>query len=205
MVAISTLKGREEFYRRRREKLRKIYWEENKEGNIYLPSGFREYPQEIYDLFLRLIPRSGKVLDLGCGNGLLLCHLVRHSPHKLIPYGVDFIEESIEQAKTLILPEYADNLAVGNIAEYPFADAPYDFILFDPYDLHSDDLEPVLKRALDALGHDGRIIFYTYEDVLKAHGYSWVGEFLPVRIRPKLVERIDSPEVSIGVYRKGSA
>lgn len=195
--------NKEEFYSRRQESLRRAYWEGNREGNLYLPSGFHEYPHEIYDLFLSLITRDGKVLDLGCGNGLLLRHLITRARHKLVPYGVDFIEQSIQQAKTSILPEYADHFAVCNIADYGFPGAPYDFIFFDPYDLHPDDLNVVLARACKALARDGIIIFYTYDDVLSAYGYEWVGEFLPPELRLAIIKRIDHPEISIGVYSPG--
>ena len=47
----------------------------------------------------------------------MLRHLVRRSKYSLMPYGVDFIEESIKQAKETILPEYAENFIVGNIVD----------------------------------------------------------------------------------------
>ena len=87
-----------------------MYWKNNDGTDVLRPNGFNEYLKEIYDLFLSLIDHGGKVLDLGCRNGLLLKHLVENSKYDLIPYGVDFIEESIRQVKEIILPQYAKKL-----------------------------------------------------------------------------------------------
>jgi len=86
---------RKEWYEKRKKRLWKMYWEGNDGTDILRPNGFREYPDEIYDLFLSLVNHDGRVLDLGCGNGLMLRHLITRSRYRLIPYGVDFIEESI--------------------------------------------------------------------------------------------------------------
>ena len=71
-----------------------MHWKNNDGGTILKPNVFGEYPTEVYNLFLSIIDHDGKVLDLVCGNGLLLRHLVTNSKYKLIPYRVDFIEES---------------------------------------------------------------------------------------------------------------
>ena len=186
-----------EFYKRKREKLWKMYWANNDGRDIYLPNGFREYPHEIYNLFCKQIDRDGKVLDLGCGNGLMLKHLITHTKHKLIPYGVDFLKESIKQAREIIPPEYAENFVVNNILEYDYSAAPYGFIFFDPYDIHPTNIPKVLKDILEALSPEGKLICYTYRDVLDAHGYDWVGDF------PHLdglnLQRIDYSDVSLGI------
>jgi len=108
----------------------------------------REYPKEIYDLFLNLIESDGRVIDLGCGNGLLLRHLVRESRYKIIPYGVDFIKESIDQAKSIILPEYSDNFIVANIIDLDLKPHSFNYILFDPTNVHKDDLEKMIEKIL---------------------------------------------------------
>ncbi|MBO3799975.1 MAG: class I SAM-dependent methyltransferase [Candidatus Brockarchaeota archaeon] len=79
-----------------------------------------------------MIDHDGNVIDLGCGNGLMLRRLVTRSSYKLIPYGVDFIEESIKQAIEVILPMYAGNFAVTNIVVVDLGINFFDFIFFDP-------------------------------------------------------------------------
>lgn len=98
------LTRRNEFYRKRKERLWNMYWKDNDGSDIFRPNGFDSYPEEVYDLFLSLVDHDGDVIDLGCGNGLMLSHLLKKSKHKLVPHGVDFMEESIKQAKERILP-----------------------------------------------------------------------------------------------------
>lgn len=187
-----------------------MYWKSNDGKDILRPNGFNVYPEEIYNLFLSLIDRDGRVIDLGCGNGLMLRHLVMNSKHRLVPYGVDFIEESIRQAKELILPEYAENFKTGNIVDLDLSPDFFEFIFFDPYNVHPDDMEHMINKILKACKPGGKIIFYTYSDVLKALKFinifrlklvRWVGDLLPKEIAEKL-KRIDHNEVSIGVYEK---
>lgn len=187
-----------------------MYWKGNDGHDILRPNGFDVYPDEIYDLFLSLVNRDGRVVDLGCGNGLMLRHLVTKSQYKLVPYGVDFIKESIKQAKEVVIPEYAENFKVGNIVDIDLSANFFDFIFFDPYDVHPDDLQPMIYKILTACKPGGEIIFYTYADVLKALKLlkifklklvNWVGDLLPREIAKKL-KRIDHDEVSIGIYEK---
>jgi len=141
---------RRKFYERRREKLRRMYWEGNDSSDLLRPNGFREYPEEVYNLFLSLI--DGDMIDLGCGNGLMLRHLVERSRFRLVPHGVDFIEESIRQAREVVLPEYAENFWVANVADADLGEESYDFIFFDPYAVHPADLGPVVRRVIRASG-----------------------------------------------------
>jgi len=200
--------GKENYYARKNERLWSMYWKDNDGSDIYRPNGFQEYPEEIYNLFLDLIDHDGKVIDLGCGNGLMLRHLVTRSKHNLTPYGVDFIEESIKQAKEKILPNYAQNFTVSNIIDVDLGINSFDFIFFDPYDVHPDDMQAMIDRLIKACKPNGKIIFYTYRDVLKALSVlklfklkliRWVGDMLPKSVAKKL-KRIDHEEVSIGVY-----
>ena len=214
---MSSLRARRWYWERKRE-LRRMYWENNDGNDILLPNGFKEYPHDIYDTFLSLINGDGKIIDLGCGNGLLLRHIVTKSRYRLIPYGVDFIEESINQARELILPEYRDNFIASNIVDVDLGKGEYDFILFDPTHVHIDDHLQVLEKVLKACRPGGRIIFYTYKDMLrilklakiipllgrvvqlKVYRYPrWVGDLLPQHIRNRLA-RVDHRDVSIGVY-----
>jgi SAM-dependent methyltransferase len=193
--------GKDRFYQERKEGLWEIYWKDNDGKDILRPNGFSDYPAEIYDLFLSLIDHSGRVIDLGCGNGLMLRHLVTKSKYKLIPYGVDFIEESIKQAKEVVMPEYAENFKVGNIVDVDLSANFFDYIFFDPYDVHPDDMHPMINKILKACRPRGKIIFYTYSDVLVALKVNWVGDLLPEEIAKKL-KRVDHHEVSVGVYEK---
>jgi hypothetical protein len=52
----------------------------------------------------RAIHRSGTLLYIGCANGFLLRCLLEWLPHKLIPYGIEPLEESVQVAKELLEP-----------------------------------------------------------------------------------------------------
>lgn len=199
-----------EFYEKRRNSLWRKYWRDNDGSDILKPNGFDEYPCEIYNQLMKPIDRDGSVLDLGCGNGLFLKHIMKYSGYRITPYGIDFIEESIRQARELILPEYAENFRVGNIAYIELEESRYDYIYFDPYSVHPYHLKPVLNKIIKACKPGGKIIFYTYRDVLtvlkiigvfKLKLIRWVGDLLPREMRSRL-ERIDHPDVSIAIYRK---
>ncbi len=206
------------WYHNRKKMLKKMYWGNNDGSDILAPNGFKEYPEGIYNVFLSIIDRDGNIIDLGCGNGLLLKHLVTKSKHKLTPYGVDFIEESINQAKTIILPKYKDNFIIGNIVEIELKENMFDIIIFDPTAIHVDDHEITIRKILRVCRKGGKIIFYVYKDMLrilkivklipllewlvqiKVYGYPrWVGDLLPNYIRDRIY-RIDHKDVSIGVY-----
>lgn len=187
-----------------------MYWKDNDGSDILRPNGFDVYPDEVYDLFLSLVDHDGRVIDLGCGNGLMLRHLVTKSKYKLVPYGIDFIEESIKQAKEVIFPEYAENFKAGNIVDIDLSPDFFDFIFFDPYSVHQEDIRHMINKILKACKLGGRIIFYTYRDVIRVLRFikifrlkliNWVGDLLPKEIAKKL-KRIDHNKVSIGVYEK---
>lgn len=217
---MSTERARK-WYEKRKRALKRMYWKKPV-SSPYWASGFKTYPWEIYDLFASLITRDGKVIDLGCGNGLLLKHLILYSGHKLEPYGVDFIEESIHQARVQVLPEYSENFTVANIVDYILEPKSFDFILVDPSDIHKDDLDDFINRIINACRSGGRVIFYTYRDVLKVlkilsiismivpflkHRLPWkfkgiireVGDLLPEWLRNN-IEKRENKHVSIGIY-----
>jgi len=75
--------------------------------------------------------------------------------------------------------------------------------------VYSDDLEATVEKVVKACKPDGKVIFYTYRDVLlvlkiinllKLKWITWVGDLLPKYIASKL-ERINHPKVSVGVLK----
>jgi len=191
----------QEFYEKRKNNLRTLYWPNDASTNIYWTNGFKAFPEEIYMSFCPLIQKDGKIIDLGCGNGLLLHYLIKKNPYSLVPFGIDFIDLSIEQAKKIIFPSYAHNFFAKNLLEYDFAQGPFDFILFDPYHLHSNDLSSFIQKLLHHCAANGKIIFYAYPDELKAFGYHTVKEFKELN-RLSLKDALTSEKISISYYEK---
>ncbi len=174
------------------------YWKNNDGTNLYLPNGFQNLPETIYRAFVSEIDKNGKVLDLGCGNGLMLKYLMVTSGYKLIPYGVDFMDLSIKQAKEILHPQYKNNFTVGNVINYSFNKGPFDFIFVPLHHIHSNDRKEYLNKIKKNCQRNGKIIFYEYADSLRAEKQSWIGAY------PELqdwdIKRKDYPDISIGAW-----
>lgn len=76
--------------------------------------------QRAYEAFLRILPRNlhGDVLDLGCGDGALLRWLVTASGGTLVPYGVDFLPESIDAARAQAAPTHRDHYTIADASDF---------------------------------------------------------------------------------------
>jgi SAM-dependent methyltransferase len=59
------------------------------------------------------IDRGGSFLDVGCASGYLMECVVRWSPHRVEPYGLEIAPELAELARRR-LPQWADRIFVGN-------------------------------------------------------------------------------------------
>lgn len=188
------------YYLKNRNYYLKTYWENNDGTNLYRPNGFDSLPENIYKAFAAEIDKNGKVLDLGCGNGLMLQYLMFSSGYKLIPYGVDFMESSIKQAKEILHPQYATHFVAGNVTNYSFDDKPFDFIFATIHHIHPDDRAKHLKKIREGCQKNGKVIFYEYADVLRAENYAWVGEFPEVKNWGLL--RKNYSGVSLGIWKK---
>jgi SAM-dependent methyltransferase len=132
--------------------------------NGWFGVGTEEHPG--FPTLLKAINRSGNILDLGCGNGLLLRTLIECASHKLVPFGVDFLPESIAEARGTILPAFKENFWTGNIASFDFGKRLYTYILICPAYLHEEVAESFLSECLEHLEvPGGKLILYEYCDV----------------------------------------
>jgi hypothetical protein len=59
------------------------------------------------------IDRDGAFLDVGCASGFLMECIVRWSPHRVEPYGLEIAPQLAELARKR-LPQWADRIYVGN-------------------------------------------------------------------------------------------
>lgn len=62
---------------------------------------------------MKAIDRDGTFLDVGCASGYLMESVVRWSPHRIEPYGLELAPAIAELARTR-LPHWADRIFLGN-------------------------------------------------------------------------------------------
>ncbi len=119
--------------------------------------------EKAYSSFLRFFVNPGKVIDLGCGDGSLLKFLVKECPYALIPYGVDFLEQSILIAKKEILPEFSNNFFTGNILNFDIGTFKPNYIIVNPFYVLEEDRKNFIRKSFKALGKNGKLILYEYK------------------------------------------
>ncbi len=158
---------KEDFYEESKKFFLDTYWKNDNKKDFYSLNGFDGSPESVYSVFCAEINKKGIVLDLGCGNGLMLKYLMNSSVYRLIPYGVDFLEKSIEQAKTIIHPENRDHFLIQNIVDYNFDAGPFDFIFCAPHHIYSEDRMKFFAKLMANCRKGGKIIFYVYSNKLK--------------------------------------
>lgn len=125
----------------------------------------------IVELAAALAGRFGNVLDLGCGNGILL-DKVRQANPDIVPFGLELEAGRVEHARQLY-PDYAGNFCQGNMfdSEWPWLDGRrYTLALLMPGRLLEADpdraawLKTRLKQRCDHL------LIYAYGDWLTRYG-----------------------------------
>jgi SAM-dependent methyltransferase len=72
----------------------------------------RDYHSVVY--LLRGL-RISSIIDMGCGNGLLLKFMREQLGESIVPYGYDYNPLAIEMAKSQVLPEFADNFSEQDV------------------------------------------------------------------------------------------
>jgi len=153
-----------------------VKWLEN-HRNFFSPemNGYSNVPIGPYLSTLPLIDGNGKIIDSGCGNGMLLKFLIEFSGHSLIPFGIDLNEKAIAQASKEILSDYADNFLVEDVKTYDFNEGPFDFIITNPF-YAKPKMREFTEKCLKNLKVGGRLIYRVHDDVLKRNMINDLGE-----------------------------
>ena len=115
-----------------------------------------------YRAYLNQFDHDGTLLDLGCGDGQLLHFLINRTNVNLIPFGVDFLPESISLARES-MPQYRNNFFVANVTRYDPSPMRFDYILTNPHYAILDEQRDFLCRTYDWLKSAGRLLVYEYE------------------------------------------
>jgi ubiquinone/menaquinone biosynthesis C-methylase UbiE len=105
---------------------------------------------------LRLQPTPRRVLDIGCGTGLLLREIARQIPGGAELVGIDPAPRMVEVARSSNASEADPEFLDGSVEELPFEDRHFDLVVSTTSFDHWEDQQRGLKecaRVLSASGH----------------------------------------------------
>lgn len=148
--------------------------------DLFAQNGYKAVPRATYEAFLEVVDRPGAILELGCGNGLLLRFLRDHSPHALDPSGIDLNAEAIRIAQTMIFPDRGQDFLVADVRSCELRAGHYALIITNPiyadpgYYEQSDGqirqlrgeglITRYVQRCVEALAPGGRLILFIYPE-----------------------------------------
>lgn len=134
-------------------------------------NGFESKPIISYISILPLINNGGKILDIGCGNGMLLKFICEFSGYNFQPYGIDWNFVAIENAKTIVLPEFSDNFLLKNIDNYMPLKDKFDIVICNPF--HSQkSIKQTILSCKKMLQNKGRLILRVHNDNIEFNSIS---------------------------------
>jgi len=112
-----------------------------------------------YALFDRLLPKSGRIIDLGCGYGYL-CYMLQYLGIERSITGVDYDEDKIETAQHGYTRTERLHFVHGDVTTYPLESGAYGGIVISDvlHYLPHDAQDMLIRRCIDALAEDGVLI-----------------------------------------------
>lgn len=99
-----------------------------------------QYMRAFAALIARWLPRRARILDIGCGTGLLLAELQRRGFHNL--WGVDLSPKMIEKAQQ----NFKGPLQTANCYELPFEKESFDAVIISSMLHHLPDVPRALEE-----------------------------------------------------------
>jgi methionine biosynthesis protein MetW len=148
--------------------------------------------QQMLDTIARLVPEGARVLDLGCGDGALLDHLVR--TRRCTGYGIE-----IDDANVLACVRRGVNVLQLNLRDglRAFGDQSFDAVLQIDTLQHLRNAEVMLRETV-RVGRSGIVAFPNF-----AH---WPNRLSVLRGRMPVTRRLpyqwyDTPNIRVGTFR----
>lgn len=134
------------------------------------------------------IGKTGKLLDVGCGNGYLLSQL----GDEVEKYGIDLSEEGIKVASDRTNAK----LSVGNIYNIPHEDDAFDCVVTTETLEHIIDINKALSEINRVLKVGGKTVnIFPYKDLVPSNEH--VAEYDEVSARELFEKYFDDVEVEV--------
>jgi methionine biosynthesis protein MetW len=143
------------------------------------------------ELIAELVPKGSRVLDLGCGDGELLAHLVRHKACS--GYGIEIADANLQASMARGIDVVQLNLEEGLAM---FGDASFDVVLQLDTLQHLRNAEKMLRETA-RVGRIGIVSFPNF-----AH---WPNRMSVLRGRMPVTKALpyewyDTPNIRVGTY-----
>ncbi|MDF2452477.1 MAG: family transporter [Bacteroidota bacterium] len=135
-----------------------------------------------YQLFESLMPKTGKIVDVGCGYGFLPYMLMFKGRQREI-LGVDYDEEKIAVADNCVDKSEKLSFDVGDVTVYDFPDAD-GFIISDVlHYLKEDQQIQVIENCVSKLNKGGVLVIRDADkDIATRQKGTWYTEFMSTKV-----------------------
>lgn len=135
-----------------------------------------------YELFESLLPKQGKVVDVGCGYGFLSYMLMYTGKQREI-LGIDYDDEKIAVANNCVHRSANLNFEVGDVANYEFPEAD-GFIISDVlHYLNEEKQKAVIDNCVQKLNNGGTLIIRDADkDIEQRQKGTWYTEFMSTKV-----------------------
>ncbi|MBR9689592.1 MAG: class I SAM-dependent methyltransferase [Candidatus Altiarchaeota archaeon] len=142
----------------------------SKYEELWMQGEFGPYTFMKYFPLLELVNQPGKVLEIGCGCGMVLKFLQACSQHQLELFGLDGNPDKIDIAKRIVFPNNKENFKTGSFQDKT------DFSFKTKFDAIVSILEIVgynnenVEFLMSQLNSGGVLIFVAYRDLPESIG-----------------------------------
>ena len=135
-----------------RQRMREFY-ETSESYKELLDAHDETYLRHYVELVTRFAPQAGKILDLGCGNGIS-SRLLNQSGFVVV--GTDISSLFLEDARKWENPTL--QYEVCDVLELPFADESFDVICSNELVEHLPDVETALSEMVRVVRKGGKVV-----------------------------------------------
>lgn len=121
---------------------------------------------------------SSQILDLGCGNGILLCYIAKHMPNAVFT-GVDFSSGMIAVGeKNMQMNNLEVQLIKASLTHIPLDNNSMDYVVSNNALHHVEDKDALYREVIRILKPEGSLIYADSHDAVDTEFDAAKREFL---------------------------